>query len=79
MCVTLLIIAQIHLKCAKYILFAVIMVDLMVNANISVNNRNLIKKSEISSLIYFDSSNDAIEYLNEHDNGYYTIFVGSER
>lgn len=73
-CVTLLIIAQIHLKCTKYILFAVIMVDLMVNANISVNNRNLIKKSEISSLIYFDSSNDAIEYLNEHDNGYYRIY-----
>ena len=57
---------------AGFLLF-VLMFDLTGNAFVTVNTRSLLPRSVLQTSEYFDSSSDAIQWIETQDNGFYRI------
>lgn len=58
----------------KYLaIYIVCIAELSLNAFWSVNRIGLISNNEVESMVYFDETNDAIEYLKETDTSFYRL------
>lgn len=55
-------------------LFAVLVIEMVWNAYVSVNWRSLISKDMVSGFAYFDSSDEIADYLRSCDDDFYRIY-----